>query len=369
VHDLFSNRDQSARGESKDNSSPIPGPLRIDPYVASSLLQKAIRRGEADLAERAAVTLHRFRGKGVWRRLLVIAFEDVGIGSLDAIIKTTAACTDPNERSKLGGDQRALCTMARLLAKVPKDRSADHLIGAASSHPSLEETRQLVRDCSLAQSLDLVMDVRLPPPACAVAAWRAFGLESGRGFRIDRGGLAGLMSAFTLLGVPPDLVQATSHAAKHTREPIVVMTPLVWLAAHRGRPSPHSVDCSPPPSPEIDGVPMYAFDKHTAIGKAAIHRLARDNHAVRGVLSAFVPETRAKEAACMAAFYADAAPVSRCLRWEGSAALETLGVESDMLRAGASLPGIQSILDAARDNLDHLNLIRAQLFTATRRLR
>jgi hypothetical protein len=44
-----------------------------------------------------------------------------------------------------------------------------------------------------------------------------------------------------------------------------------------------------------------------------------------------------------------------------------MGVESDMLRAGAPLAGIQLILNAVRDNLDHLNAIRGRLFSATRR--
>ena len=47
-------------------SAARPRPLAIDPWVASSLLQKAIRRGDVDLAERAALTLsrHRYRAYG-----------------------------------------------------------------------------------------------------------------------------------------------------------------------------------------------------------------------------------------------------------------------------------------------------------------
>jgi hypothetical protein len=364
--DLFSDGDQSASGERRDSSSPIRHPLRIDPYVASSLLQKAIRRGDADLSERAAVTLHRMRGKGLWRRFLVIAFEDVGIGSLEALTKTTAVCMDPNWRSRFGGDERALCFVARLLADAPKDRSADHLIGAAWSHPKFEEQRQRVGARSLAERVELVMDSNLPLPVRAIAAWHASGMEWGRERRVGRGDLPGLMSAFKMLGAPPDLILATRHAAMGAREPIVVMPPLIWLAAHRG-PRPSVVECPVPPAPVVDGVPMYAFDKHTAIGKAAIHRLARENAAVRDVLAAFVPGNRAKETACMAAFYADAAPVSRRLEWRGSSALEEMGVENDMLRAGAALEGIQPILTLMRDNLDPLNAIRAGMFAAGRR--
>ena len=366
MRDLFSGGGQSASGKRKDSSSPISHPLQIDPYVASSLLQKAIRRGDADLSERAAVTLHRSRGKGLWRRFLVIAFEDVGIGSLDALVETTAACTDPNWRSSFGGDIVALCFVARLLAEAPKDRSADHLIGAAWSHPKFEEQRQMVGARSLAQRIDLVMDTNLSLPVRAIAVWYASGLEWGRERRVGRGDLPGLMSAFRLLGVPSDLVLATRHAATRTREPIVVMAPLLWLAAHRG-PRPSVVERLVPTAPVVDGVPMYAFDKHTAIGKAAIHRLARESEAVRAVLAAFVPEYRAKDAACMSAFYADAAPVSRRFDWGGSTELEALGIENDMLRAGSPWVGIKPILAVVRDNLDHLNAIRAKLFCPARR--
>jgi integrase len=54
------------------------------------LLQKSIRRSETDIAQRAALTLFKLKGAAIWRRLMVIAFEDVGIGSLDVV--TTTVC-------------------------------------------------------------------------------------------------------------------------------------------------------------------------------------------------------------------------------------------------------------------------------------
>jgi hypothetical protein len=44
-----------------------------------------------------------------------------------------------------------------------------------------------------------------------------------------------LLASFRELGVPNDLVVATGIAAARTREPIVVMVPLIWLAAHNGQ--------------------------------------------------------------------------------------------------------------------------------------
>jgi hypothetical protein len=115
-----------------------------------------------------------------------------------------------------------------------------------------------------------------------------------------------------------------------------------------------------PEAPAVDGGPLCPLDKHTALGKVAIHRLARESQPGRDVLRAFAPEGRASAVAAIAAFYADAAPVSQRLIWEGAAALEALGVEANMQRAGASADGIEPILAAVRDNLGHLNWLRVR---------
>jgi replication-associated recombination protein RarA len=122
MRDLFSCISRTPADDDRSVRSTIPQPLAIDPWIASSLFQKSIRRGDADLAERAAITLHRLRGNGIWRRFLVIAFEDIGVASVDALIKTTAACAAPSWRADVaGGDERVLCLIARLLAEAPKE--------------------------------------------------------------------------------------------------------------------------------------------------------------------------------------------------------------------------------------------------------
>jgi len=71
-------------------------PLIADQWVTTSLLQKSIRRGEVKTAQRAAFTLFAQKGSAIWRRFMVIAFEDVGAASPDAVAMTVAASTDPS---------------------------------------------------------------------------------------------------------------------------------------------------------------------------------------------------------------------------------------------------------------------------------
>jgi replication-associated recombination protein RarA len=64
----------------------VDAPLRCDRWIASSLLQKSIRWGEVELAQRAAWTLHAFDRNAIGRRLIVIACEDVGLSDFHPFV-------------------------------------------------------------------------------------------------------------------------------------------------------------------------------------------------------------------------------------------------------------------------------------------
>src|SRR3954452_2668371 len=143
-------------------------PLAADPWVVSSVLQKSIRRGDAEIAQRAALTFLAQKRSALWRRLMVIAFEDVGAGSVEPLTTAVAAIADPNSRKANGGDVQVAGDAARMLALAPKDRSADYLICAAKNHPSLEMTRTECAQASIAERLDAVADSNRPLEKTAV---------------------------------------------------------------------------------------------------------------------------------------------------------------------------------------------------------
>ena len=66
-------------------------PLHCNRWIASSALQKAIRRSEVGIACRATLTLHKQDRANAWRRLIAIAFEDVGPAGTDLVLQTVAA--------------------------------------------------------------------------------------------------------------------------------------------------------------------------------------------------------------------------------------------------------------------------------------
>ena len=330
-------------------------PILADPWVISSLLQKSIRRGDGDIAQRAAHTLFKLKGSAIWRRLMVIAFEDIGVGSPDVLVMTVAAGSDPVWRKQCGCDAHVVTTLARVMAEAPKDRSGDYLT-EAGDYPSLVDVAQAIATASLQTKLATMCDPQLSLPHRAVAVRSIW----GKAETPSKNDIAALFVAFRSLGIPEELVVATEIAAIRTREPITVMVPLIWQAANAGQAA--SIrDCEVRPSPVVGDVPTYALDMHTRLGREAIWRFARENDAMRACLTLHVPLKRWRDAANNAAFYADAAPVSRRLMWDQSESLEAFGIERDLSLAGVRPEGVQPLLQTVRDNLDHLNELRSDI--------
>jgi hypothetical protein len=335
---------------------PVVDPLIADQWVVKSLLQKSIRRGDVDVAQRAALAFLAQKGSAIWRRFMIIVFEDIGAGSVDVVAMTVAASTDASWRKQSGGDAIVAFHLARLLAEAPKSCSAEHLITSSNHHPSLEQERRVVSSSSIADNLAAVADNSSSLMHRALAAWCVSGIDWKREKKPGTD-LPGLLDAYRNLGAPEELVAATGIAATKSRDPITLMVPLIWLAANETQ-LPFVLNAAVPRSPVLHDIPMYALDKHTRIGQEAIRNLVKFNHEIRDCLEKFVLPSRWNEAAYMAAFYTDAAPLASKLSWDGADQLEALGTEADLLKVGVPREGIEPLLQLFRANVQHLNKVR-----------
>ena len=338
-------------------------PIPLDPWLAASLLQKAIRRGDAERARHAALALHRHRGTGIWRRLTIIAFEDVGIGDLDLVRDVTMCAIDRSVRKPLGPDHEVIATLVQRLAAAPKDRSTDYLICAAKDHPGFDAVRQDIGKLSNDERIAVATDAGQPLVRRAAAMWYCSGVNGGGPHVLSRGDLPRLLHAFDGLGFPHPLSSIVETAARKTREPIAIMLPLLWCLLVESGGGRATQEMSLPPAPIHRGVPLYAYDKHTRLGKRAIGHFIRECGDLRRRLGEFVAEFRHRDVAAMAAFYTDAAPLARRLAWARSEELEALGLEADMRKVGCPREGVEPILDAVRNNLDQLHAIRQRLLS------
>lgn len=365
MHSLFPSDDDWKDGVlSRIEGSLLPiveteAPLRCDRWIAASLLQKSIRRSETHFALRAASRLSEFDRTKPYRRLLIIAFEDVGAADPDALVEAVAIATTPGWRAK-HGEMESLAYVVRRLAEAAKDRSSDYLISAAQCHPSFNNARESCYRSNGDNRLRVAGDSSQPLPIRALATWLASGIGMPTGQHIEGGSLVRLAQFFSQLGLSEEFQGSAMLAARRTREPIAVLVPLIWLESRNQTLSVTNEEV--PESPALHGIPMYAFDKHTRLGQRAVQRLTLESATLRACLEELVPRQSWRKAAQMAAFYTDAYLVMRRLNWSLSRSLEDLGIESDFCRVGVSPNAVASLRNVMRANLTLLNVIRWNLW-------
>jgi len=337
-------------------------PLPVDEWIAASTFQKAIRRSDGDTAERAGLTLFRYRGDRIFRRIATVAAEDIGVGSLDGVGTTIELCRDKRLRQQAGGDEIVVRKLARLLAASPKDRSSDLAAGVAHHHPAFEPARKAIAELSLSERLRRAADTSAPFTDRLIASWLASGLAWSGERRTAPGDLDGLLRAHETLGVPRRLLDTVWSAAKLTREPLTVLLPVIWHAASQQ--NVETIVAPVPASTFIGGIPLYALDQHTRLGRAAFSAFARENSDLRSVLHRWVAKPNAMGALGLAGFYADASACSPKLDWPAGRDLERLGIAADLLAAGVAPEGIDPLREAVTRHLGHLNAIRERLLLA-----
>ncbi len=325
-------------------------------WIARSALQKYIRRGQADLAAQTILTLRQIDPNVIWKRLLVIAFEDIGIGDIDAVITATAA-TSAAWRKAIGSDDDVAIAVTRLLSMATKDRNCEALWTTAALHPDLRRCRYHVFEQTIPEQLAEVADTTSPLVKRAVAAWFSSGVDHWQNNRIGDGDLPALLKTYRDLGVSDSVVDATAWAIKKEREPIFTMLPLLALTAD------HALVTAPTVLPiAMEGdVPLCALDKFSRTGKAAIAEFAVSSPATSKMLNDLLPFRHWSAATGLGVFYCEGFLVTPKLQWSQSASIERMGMEADFLRLGFPVQHITQFIDTVRIELSALNCIRTKM--------
>ena len=195
-------------------------------------------------------------------------------------------------------------------------------------------------------------------PERALAAWHSSGVESPGERRVGPGDLDAVMGTYARLGVPRRLLEAVAIALRKTHEPIALFLPLLWLSAVGGETE--LADSPLAPSGLIDGVPLYALDKHTRLGRQAIGRFARENAEIARFLTEHAHGSR-EGAPRMAVFYADGALTRPTLQWRQSGELTAVGVAADFHSVNVAAGVGSALIQLVSAHIADLNAIRRQV--------
>jgi replication-associated recombination protein RarA len=119
--------------------------------IWKSVLQKAVRRGMTEKAMYAVYRLVSLNWWSCWRRISVIADEDVGqpdaIVAVDVLYRKFLAMKGGTEKGELSWDaKRCVLCAAKILSEAPKDRRGDEfleLMEAIEKHGKDEQLQKI----------------------------------------------------------------------------------------------------------------------------------------------------------------------------------------------------------------------------------
>ncbi|WP_415213070.1 hypothetical protein, partial [Shinella sp.] len=143
-------------------------------WRVASCMQKAIRFSNVGMAQFAASILCDLDKTYLFRRLGVVAVEDIGAGSIYSMLASLAALSSSSWRET--ADPRRLGTyLATLMAQSPKDRTCvDILIIADFAHHLDKAALARKKDDDL---VDVITDARQPLELRACCAWLLAGTK------------------------------------------------------------------------------------------------------------------------------------------------------------------------------------------------
>lgn len=336
---------------------PITAPLKVSPWVAMSCLQKAIRRGETDIAQHAAATLLMIAPDRLWRRCGAAAFEEIGVADLETVSLVTAALAGKRYRATIGGEWKVASFIVDRMTKAPKCRAADDLLLTADSHPlfhkaridlATKTTRELIR---IATS-EAVLPVR------ALATWLAVGTHPHQTKHLSAraGEPAALFDGLCEAGLPHTAVEIAREGFRKIGEPlcpfVALLCPMAVTEALI------LLDDELLPETIVGETPSWALDVYTREGRAALEYFLRsDCETARWVRDHVRPGQRANFLGTVV-FRVEGGLVRQRSRWPTGDELRRL---VDIECHGSNCPDATEILDLMRNDIGLLNEERSHV--------
>lgn len=245
-------------------------PAHADASLVASLWQKAIRRGHDDWAITAALELQRRDPEYVWRRIRVIALEEVSVANLPLVAQVLAIAGKRVLRAKLGERLllshltrelthsrkcRTPCDMASWLDPMGEGPEERRLPGRVDDFASGDLT--LIRQSATAWRDAVPLSMRVD------GQWKSSG--KGSGARRD---------AYLKWVDASPLLQFVVERGGSTYALNALCVPAAQLKALHCAPR---LAAMPPPCSDdlVRGIPAYAYCMYSAPGREALRLFLR----------------------------------------------------------------------------------------------
>jgi hypothetical protein len=329
-----------------ENLEPLPG----DKWLISSCWQKAVRRGDLVTAVMAASALWKQDRQSLWRRLHITALEDIGAGDAYTVTKVLTATASTTWRRQLG-DERVALHLTRLMCGSVKNRMGDELFIQVERDPGYDDLRKRLAKADDNLLADYAAHENSPLIERSLALWyltgtKKFPSETMPG-RVGTPEKA--VHVLRGLNAPADLVESCISVMGRTSWPLSIFMPLIWQEV-RKQARPQYIFYDPiPPSPAVEGVPVYAADMFTRVGQASIRELQKSASDLKGFSVRQIG---------LALFYIEGCRVENVLTSEWLEQFRHDGEFVDAESVGLDAPLHLGLRECLSANLSKLNDIR-----------
>lgn len=352
---LLDAADPTFRLLASDHKAPTVEPLHTSPWVAMSAMQKGIRRGDVDLATRAAAALLKADPAKLWRRIAGIVFEDVGLASVETIRLVMAATAGKDVCRQLG-EWAVASFLVKRMCEAKKCRAADDLFLTVAYNHELEAVRASLAREDMSQHLSHIRE-RHALLGASLAALHGSGVRWNGQVARKAAAATATFDAMRFAEIDNEIVALAEQGFRRTREALPVLLPLLTLALPSEEFSTADDDF---PAVVIgrDGIPSYCLDGFSYEGKSALTRFLKRNTATGRWLSKHVPAERRAAVLHGAIFRVDGGLVRQRVQWPCAATLTRL---ADHGYHGMKIPDPAGFLAMVRADLPTLDEERANV--------
>ena len=265
---------------------PLASPAFLDRYLAASLLQKAIRRDEVDLAWYASSFLLENFPDYFWKRLPIIALEDIGLGNLDVTVMAIMVSTNAELRVRLGGCHTVANAIIHAMSSATKDRSSDDLYDVVSRCPIMQETRIGLFEAAQAEEPPR----RSPPGGGVLHTANLMSVQAGFVGDIPSAGInkrawIGAISRHVSDTTPMRLTDTATLGLQKTGS---ILAPMLFAAGTDSEEIGATIDDIFLDSPRGTAFPTWALGQHTRVGLEGFRKYIGLSKKIRDFLVEFV---------------------------------------------------------------------------------
>jgi hypothetical protein len=245
------------------------------------------------------------------------------------------------------------------MCAATKSRFADEILAIARLEAALTSVRNELSIAPTEHRAGCLVGSD-DPGVRALACWFLAGTARYPMDGVPRrqGDLAAVWEVARELGVPADLLNLLSRAARRMPWPLAVLLPLAYASKSNGTPDQLA---QATPFETWRGIPLYALDQFTRRGRVAIGRWLADCRELQETLQAAAPRPAWPKITRYAVFAVESQVCGRHLMWPEQRDVLRRSMQAELTARLLHPEAMDALVACARANLPGLNDHRRQV--------